>query len=594
MKLLHLTFVVAAALAAHVAAADGPISMQLRRVFEGYSINPEPVIVELSNSGPDAAGTLFVNFNSTTIEHPVELPQNSTKRFTVYPSSALGAANFSLVTNRGTMTGTLQDPQPVADTGKIVALISDEPGSMSFLRVASGKASSLAAVYCRPEDAPDRPVGYEGVNTVVLGRGAERLSDATVTALKEWVVMGGSVVFFGGSSTPVLEDPRWRAITPVEDAEPVSVSQSPALARLGGAPTPAATFLSGEAVPEAIVRSEGDHLISAERRVGLGKVLLLGFNPLEAPLDAWSGRRQALTNALRLSDRQRSYSFYHTTSPATPMTMSSGSTQTDPFSTKLPDGSQIVGLLTAYFFLVVPINFLILKRMKRGELTWVTAPVLALGFSGVLFTSAGSLYGAELSVAHQGHVIAYEGLPNGMFTGESSLFIPRGGYYDLKLSGVDQLQEISRRDYTSTSAGSISFADVGEVKIDRLRTSNLAFKEFWYRQEVPAGKWFSIQPLGDGKWQISNTGPYRLDEPSLNVGGRSIAIAAPIEPGATVTVSEKDLGKESDDLVAFVKRQGGVALRGTLPDFRPGPQIGTVVPDRTYIQLTFFAEETQP
>ena len=68
----------------------------------------------------------------------------------------------------------------------------------------------------------------------------------------------------------------------------------------------------------------------------------------------------------------------------------------------LPPASQMLMVLAIYFVVVVPVNFLVLKKLGRGEWAWFTAPIISLIFAGVLFSRAQNLYSAKMSTASAG------------------------------------------------------------------------------------------------------------------------------------------------------------------------------------------------
>ena len=122
-----------------------------------------------------------------------------------------------------------------------------------------------------------------------------------------------------------------------------------------------------------------------------------------------------------------------------PRTGAYDSVTADPFNTKLPPTTKVLWILCTYFVVIIPINFLLLKKLKRGEWAWFTAPVISLSFAGAFFAAASDLYSAKLSTATQGLLVATAHTPETLFFGKSQLFFPRGGEYDLKLQNLDSL-----------------------------------------------------------------------------------------------------------------------------------------------------------
>jgi hypothetical protein len=631
----RLPIAVACALLAGSSFAADPLSLDISPAFEGFapSYGTVPVAAELRNDGPDARGVVRVTTGDFQMDYPVELPRGSSKRLITYPTLGYGGAQYMLLTDQGRVIRAYEPPGGFTQGIANVLLLSDNAGELAFMRsnVASGRngrqQQGIQDAYCRPGLAPTRALGYAGLSAVALGSGAERLTDDEVSALRMWAMTGGTLLFLGGASAPVLGDPRWRDVLPVQSVEPRTLTDSPVLERLGGAPAPDVTVLSGKPVPGAITRMDRGVLVTAERGVGLGKAVYVAFNPLESPLTGWSGRGNAVFRLLRPTDPQRARNFllaYSQEGPVDPYSSSYGAgfvirrsagmpppgmstipslpSQEDPFSTTLPPADRVLTILGAYFLVVVPLNFFVLRKLRRGELAWFTAPIVSLGFAGVLFTSAQGLYSAKMSTASVGLVVGQEAMRDGMFIGSSQLFVPRSGVYDLKLSNVESLgvvQEEYRGYPGREDTAQFDPVDTGEILVPAMRANNLAFRRMTYRQRFPVGDWFAIdvKPTQSGRWQctVRNASTYPLLNARVHVGdveyplmnllpgqSRSVAISRPDERGTP---------EPTWSLSQFLIRNNGVALSGRIDGLRPGPQIGQVVQDRTQIDLVFFAKE---
>ncbi|RYG22828.1 hypothetical protein EON82_15925, partial [bacterium] len=477
MKPLRLSCAVASALLVAVAVAEDPLRIDARNTFTGPTADTSVMTVLLENDGPDARGVVRVTSDTGEMLYPVELPRGARKKLLTLPPAGWGELSFSLETNQGNVRRRMPSINFGNQNGGTILLVGDDIGGLGFLRRQTDGKSSISTgdSYVTAEEAPDRPVAYRQFNVVALGPGSERMTDGTVRALRDYALAGGTLVFFGGASAPTLEDPRWAAALPGKGWHPTTLAGSKVLGDLGSYPLGErfTVLTPNEMASGSRARKEGATVLESERGYGLGRVVVLGYSPLEQPLSVWEGRTKALTRFVRAGETQRSRQFqaaflrqgygevrygggtvgYSTTTMGpggTTVTMtpippppastagSMGATpwpgyrsaSEDPFSTTLPPTSSVFGLLAIYFVLVVPVSFLVLRKMKRGEFAWVTAPVLSLGFAGLLFKSAQSLYAASLSSASQGVVVLQEGSPEGIFFGTSQMFFPRGGVYD--------------------------------------------------------------------------------------------------------------------------------------------------------------------
>ena len=622
-----------------MAFASDPISMEIYPALDGFAPNVGtiPVAVELRNDGPDARGVLEVSGTQFDMHYPIELPRGSQKRLLTYPTIDYGGARYLLLLDRGRLLKNFEAPPSRGSGTQTVLQIGDSPGDMAFLRTESvtstgnGDSSQresnlLKDAYVKPQEAPDRPVGYANLCAVILGAGSERLSDEQVLALKTFSLTGGTLVFVGGASSPILSDPRWQDCLPATGFHAVNLRRSETLENLGGEKVPETSVMSGTPIPGALSRKDGDVLITAERPFGIGKILYLAFNPFELPLSRWDGRSHAVSTAIRVVDSVQSAAVLQnygnsTLPPGTwaggsgsviagavpPPSYSSmasipGSPIQDPFSMTLPSPDRVFTILGAYFLVVIPLNFLVLRKLRRGELAWITAPIISLGFAGFFFASAQDLYSAKMSTAAEGIIVAQEGMPYGIFVGDSKMFIPSSGTYDLKMKGVDSLGIVQTDNAyrgSRQNESNLNPQDTGEITIPEMHANNLAFRQIDYRQRVPVTDWYSIefQRTGShkGRCHVRNTGAYPLTNAIVVVGAAQIPIGE-LRPGDSKTINVDvskgpNLQTNEFELFGIWSRLHAVALFGYVKDYRPGPQIGKQVENRTTIRVALVAKE---
>jgi hypothetical protein len=246
--------------------------------------------------------------------------------------------------------------------------------------------------------------------------------------------------------------------------------------------------------------------------------------------------------------------------------------------------------------------------LKRGELAWITAPILSLGFSVFLFQSAQSLYKAEASVASQGVVIFRQGSPESFFIGQSQLFIPRSGGYDLKLRGIESISSGGGIDDYSyfnqeISGEPILTVDNGrELEVPNLRVNNLAFRQLvvWQRLAMKPPVNIQAVPASDGRVEvrIANTGPYELRDLTVNVAGQIETVKslsagkshiyriADVRPSRGVNLPNG--GKDFPQARLIDNR--GIQLQADMSEFEPGPKLGKTVQARQAIRLNYFVD----
>jgi hypothetical protein len=484
--------------------------------------------------------------------------------------------------------------------------ITDSPGEFGFLRAKVAQNSprdkaSFRDVYTRPQDAPTRTVAYERMSAVILGPGSERISGAAVEALKLYALSGGTLIFLGGASSPTLADPRWASVLPIQTVVPKTIQRSDYLEQFGA--LGAFTVLDPRLAPGAtVVRDSNRNVVSASQGVGLGQAVYLPFSIVEPPFNRWAGSRNAFLRLVRPMEALRARSLLAVYGSGQP-SVESGlvnrlNIQEDPFSLTLPSTEAIAVILMAYFVCVVPINFLILKKLKRGELAWLTAPIISLVFAGVLLRSASGLYTAQTSTATRGVLLLSPTVEEGIFAGNSQVFIPEGGGYDLKLHNVDNIGQmmVSNQSMPDDSQGVLDAVDVGtEVLVPSMPANNLTFRQLTYRQRYGQSSWFDVQqsmrPDGQVSIAVTNRSPHDLVNATVFVGSSRSGFPM-IHPGETKEAvlsfeREPEQNQSEGDLGVAASRNKQVLLYGYLNGIRPGPQIGKQVELRTSISMIY-------
>ena len=579
-------------------------------LFEGFepAIGTFPMAVDLSNDGPDASGVVKITGQAFNMTYPVELPRGARKRISAYPLIEWSGLQVELQTNQGRISKNVPMSGSQSDSQVNFLDITDSAGELGFLRAKVAQNSprdkaTFRDTYTRPQDAPGRAVAYEKMSAVVLGPGSERISGAAVEALKLYALSGGTLIFLGGASSPILADPRWASVLPIQSVEPKTIHRSDYLEQFGA--LGAFTVLDPKvALGAAVVRDNDRNIVSVSRGVGLGQAVYLPFNIVEPPFNRWAGSRNAFLRLAKPMEALRARSLLAVYGSGQPsdetVRVNTLNLQQDPFSLTLPSTEEIAMILVAYFVCVVPINFLVLKKLKRGELAWLTAPIISLVFAGVLLRSASGLYTAQTSTATKGVLLLSPAIEEGLFAGNSQVFIPQGGGYDLKLRNVDNIGQIAFNDETKfgDSQGELDAVDVGtEVLVPSMPANNLTFRQLTYRQRYGQSSWFDVQqsmrPNGQVRVAVTNRSPYDLVNATVFVGSSRVEIPL-LRPGemkepVLTFEHEPEQNQSEGDLAAVAGRNRQVLLYGYLAGSRPGPQLGKQIRERTSVAMIYAA-----
>lgn len=581
------------------ALGDDPVTIEAESCFANMAPRGGvyPVVVSLHNSGPSSDGALVVKSEAfsdvlRTYAYPVNLPTGTDKQIIVYPAvnPYTEKINLSFV---GPARAKDVSLAVLPRDGMQVGMIGDEVGALSALRMARAQPSSgsyrrppprtpFNDCYAKPEAAPDRAAGYQSISMLVLSAGAERLRPEQWAAVRHWVLDGGSLVLVGGAGATYLRVPDAAPFLPVGNLQDTSLPALTLPRQITPQSLPGGTvaLVSGALKPGGtVLASQGGQVVLARQALGAGTVLFVGFNPLEQPFRGWAGQhdlwlglirqatatvpawnlRQWTSEQTSFMDERRYGGGYYGGSYYGGRRGASVSNRVNPFRIKLPPLTTIAWLFLAYFVLVIPVTYLVLKRIGRLEWAWVTSPALSIAFAYVFYLFTAQLYQAGMSRRTAGVVVAAAGNPEAQFDGFSEMFFPRGGSYPIGIPGAEALElspfssnDNSGRYYGSGSSGGtqlqpLETVDGGDVRAPDYQMGNLAFRRLYHTEPVLLGG--SVTATLTRKAQGGLTGTIRngtglsLTGGGIYLPGTGIyARVGDLAPGQSATVGGSDMG----------------------------------------------------
>ncbi len=263
------------------------------------------------------------------------------------------------------------------------------------------REASLAVSRPDADSFPDSPIGYEGVDLIVISsQGHEILSQLSAEqsdAIKRWVTGGGRMfVTLGGSATKLIEAAPWlMELIPLAQTDLTIRRMDPsAIETYTSSQHPLDDF-AGVELPKRLGRilisgrttRRVSTPLAAEYIVGLGRVTVVAAD-LDGPEFAtWPERLPLiirLTGSILTSEDETPMA----TNRATAFDDLAGQMRAslDQFPLKRKIGFSIVALiLMALIAAIGPLDYLLVNRVfGRPLLGWVTFPIVAFGLSAVL------------------------------------------------------------------------------------------------------------------------------------------------------------------------------------------------------------------
>jgi len=384
-----------------VAAPDA--ARAVRVAVPGLGVLAAPIAPGGRAAPPDAA-----------YQFPVALSARHKRTYNFYAPDDFAGVVVQDALGRQVAEGEVDDRKSVA-----VGAISDSPtlaGDLEAIRV--GDYTARVTQWNDANPFPSAAVFLSGYTAIVMDRyDSARLDGAQRAALRDFVGLGGDLVLAGGAElaqnlralAPELVPfaasggTRLESLAPVADLSDLTTQVSLPIAL--GAPAAGATV---------ILDAPDGSPLEVESRFGAGRVLEMLFDPDLAATGAGSGTVDSLSSLAFGQAVSRGLESLPGAEPA-------GSTLLDasalpevlfprPTDAPFPPAWLVGGLLGLYLFLAVPMNYLLLSRIGRPTLFWVTAPVLAL-----LFSFAALLIGQALQAGtHDREIQFYRVGPDGI------------------------------------------------------------------------------------------------------------------------------------------------------------------------------------
>ena len=524
---LGLFVTVLASFATLAAAQRLPVQIEVRPLF-GTTVPPTsclPLKIVVQNDGPSIEATLVVSPSRVRAERrhlfPLPLPTGSRKEVIATPFVLSNTMSISVRLEgvRGIPEQTISVTPN--DNVRLIVAVGDEIGGLEWLRQLnpqpqpppkSGPAPywhpratvqrEWVWAYCRPEDLPDKAGALTSVSVIVLGSGAERLTMNQWRAIRRWVMMGGVLVVPGGSAAIYLRHIALASLLPVQNLRTVQISDWDLLARWLQVQTPREpTFITvGTLTDDAQLLCGTENLpLVALRRYGFGSIVFVAFNLWDKPFRGWHGlphlwRKSVvpLTNmtvallwSAWLTPLGEWQGWRRYPVPYAPITRGSPTQPPPlPFRLELPSVTNIAVTLLAYFVIIVPLSYALLRRRRALDWHWLIAPLSAIAFVFVIGQATLGLRQIGTQNLTRGIVVVAAGEADAYLLAGSTLFIQRAGNYLLDFGEAEAVFSQVHDYYGDMMGGTILETLDGPTVSTVLRVPNLSFRLLYFAKPI--------------------------------------------------------------------------------------------------------------
>jgi hypothetical protein len=564
-RLIALVAIVGVLLPASAAAAD-TIDLEAHALVAGRfeAGGWVAVSVSLANDGAPVTGYLAADGEDGTVRRLVELPAGSRKQVNLYlrPASFTRTLSLRFETADATQlaSGTV-DVQVLERTATHVAVVGDGTGTLRPQLIARAAAGLPEPIAMTAADLPERPEPLRGIETIVWAGDSASVTEAQRRSLERWIAAGGQLVVIGG--------PDWQSrvaaftdLLPVDGIAAVDDAPSDPLAAWAGADVPAGaerlTVATGQLRSGAVdlVTTEDGVLFAAITR-GAGRVTWLGVDLATQPFRAWPGA--SLLWARVVPDDRALTQF----GGGGPLEEELASLMTQALSNlpalEVPPAELLLAVLVGYILLIGPVSYLVLRRLDRRELAWVTAPILVLVFSAGTYGIGASMKGSDIIVNEVAVVRSTTGGSAASVSTYAGVFSPARATYDLAVE-AEALFAGLQNPFDGGSGTTPTYAteqgtpsrlrglSVGVFSLQAIRAETLID----YRPSLELAWSFGT---GSVSGTVTNVGETAIADVAVVSQGGGTMVGS-LEPGAskTFTLSTRNLNgsSASDQVYGFV------------------------------------------
>ena len=377
------------------AQGEGTTKLTVQVGFDGYCKEDDwlPIHVEVQNTGSDLNATVrasYTNSNNgiTSTNLDVALPSTSRKEFFLYilPQGFLRNFNVSLLDGNKVLEKSNLSVNCLTSDNMLIGVLADDPSTYTILNDIKPITGFARVAQLKLSDLPEKAQAWSSLDALVVSNvDTGPLTATQKRALENWLGSGGKLLVTGGS--------RWQGtVAGLDDFLPVEINGTRNVSNLSGLQAylkdPSPVDIRGTVLSVGTVRDGANVLadqdtipLVVQKNIGFGSVYYLAADPALEPLNGWTGNTDlytALLGSQPPSPRWVNRLWYgYNANQALGAISELG----------LPSILYITCLMGTYVLIIGPINYFVLRRMKRRELAWVTIPVLVIIFSFLAYGS---------------------------------------------------------------------------------------------------------------------------------------------------------------------------------------------------------------
>lgn len=547
LALLFTAALVLGPLALTTSAAEA-IGMESRVLLQGHARVGSwmAIQVEFTNDGPAFDGELRIAGGSqgrTRFSVAVNLPTASRKAYVLYAQPPAFGRSVKVELVAGDTTAASDDvAYLVHDSSQlVVGVVAEKPqGIVGELDLDPGpNGAAPAIISLGVEDLPERIEGWATLDRLIWQDvDSNTLTTAQLAALRGWIAGGGRLIIAGGTAGIGTLSGFPDDLLPYRPTATVDIAPESIAGLAGPLPADAADLpaLAGAPGRGRALATSGDRVAAGELDYGSGRVTVLGFDPTTS----WLAASKNVESMWRRFLPNRVGGGPVITSDDSQIVNAVGQMA----SLALPPIGGLIAMLAGYIVLIGPLNYLVLKRLDRRELAWITMPVLIVVFAVSAYGFGTALRGNDLIVNEVAIVRGAPGAAEGTAQVYLGIFSPSRATYQVQVPGGALLATPISGDFTV--GGDTGTLDVVQGEPSLIRNLSVGFSSLRIIRAESATTVPLLEAqlsLDDGvlSGTIRNRSDQALEKVAVVLGG-SVAVVGDIAADTEKTVTLRPTG----------------------------------------------------
>lgn len=511
-----------------------------------------PIVVTVTNSGQDISPAIlewsFTNQNNRDVfRQTIDLPRGSSKQVSFAAITQGFARNGQLrvidAKNQKVLLEQVVSLRHNDDYQFMLGLLSSDSGLLGRLQnqaIGGNDPRSITTIALDPASFPNDASLLFGLDTIVVhDLNMSEWSQEQRNALRDWVEQGGQLVVSGGAAASHnilgLEELLPAQIGALQPNTPLaSLSQ---FSQRPDIDPPSATTSNQVSLAERATALTSDRLV-VERRVGMGDVIFVAFDV--AALQGWEAEIDFWLNLL--SYNQPFLRPFRNTQ----LSMSDVDRAISLPELELPGFFPLFCFISLYIFVIGPLNYLILRKIRRPNLAWITIPAITFLFAAGTYGYGILLRGTKPIVFQISVLQGVEGGENAYVQSAVGLFSPQRRQFDLAFPSQSLVRAEYYFDFSETKFTldwDESATRIDDVLVDVSSISSYRIEKFLpsvaqVRSDVRIDNLeYDTDAIIDGviRGEVTNTSSITLKD-SMVVAGDSSCLLGDLAPGQTQSI----------------------------------------------------------